>query len=111
MPDNQQQPINAPRGSFLAARQIYGLYFGRSYVSERTWQRVEDAFGTKNVMQAAQFPHVLVALHSHNALHVLTAKLPELCTALDLESMEVIDMSDWTVREFVIDKPVTALSE
>lgn len=102
---DQTTTITTPKrhGSFRAARQLYGLSFRRRYVSERTWQRVEDVFGAENVMQASQFPHILVALHSHNALHVLNTKLPELCAALALESMDVIDMSDWTVREFVLD--------
>jgi len=97
-------------GSFRAARQTYGICFG-GYVSMNEVATVERVFGSENILQLNAFPYVLIALHIHNAFQILTAKLPELCNALGLESLYVIDMSDWSVREFVIDKPQAFSSE
>lgn len=64
------------------------------------------------MISTGQYPHVLVKLPTHNAKCVLEAKLPELIAALYRVSLPgrddrigVIDMSDWTVREFVLDTP------
>ena len=93
---------NSRTGSFGPTMQIYGLILG-GYITMEHQRQVEQVFGAANVLSSGQYPHVLLKLDPISAKYKFESKLPELCVRLHLERIDVIDMSDWTVREFVLD--------
>lgn len=90
---------NTRTGTFTTSMQMYGIVTHLGLYPYATYKEIfgQYLFGTNSEGM------VLVRLHSHNAVHVLQDRLSQLCEALKLETVSVVDMSDWTVRDFVLE--------
>jgi hypothetical protein len=109
MPDENNNPAasntttKARTGGFRAAKKLFGIRWPRHpYIP--TWQIVqfEKLFGDSYFFENNGLH--MIQLDSHNAFYVLQAHLTTLCNLWNIERISVVDMSDWTVREFVLDE-------
>lgn len=92
---------NVRKGGFRAAKQIYGIEGG--YVTKAMLCDFREVFAAEYI-QLSQGNVLCVQLSSHNALYVLQDRLAILCSKWRVARLNVIDLSDWTVREFVLDE-------
>jgi hypothetical protein len=92
---------NIRKGGFLAAKQIYGIPSG--YLTANMLRDFMEVFAAEYISVGQGHMLLCVQLHSHNALHVLQERLAVLCAKWKVERVNVVDLSDWTVREFVLD--------
>lgn len=90
---------NPRKGGFRAAKQVYGIKAG--YATTAMLCDFREVFAAEYI-QIGLGDLLCVQLSSHNALYVLQDRLAILCAKWNVEHLNVIDLSDWTVREFVL---------
>lgn len=105
--NNSYHQINAVnrKGGLRAAKQIYGIQAPRRFISVATLKEFREVFAAEYI-ELGLSDLLCVQLNSHNALYVLQDRLAILCAKWNMERLNVIDHSDWTVREFVLDEVV-----
>lgn len=96
---------NVRKGGFRAAKKLFGVKWPWAYMSQTRCDEFNTVFGDIYFLEIDGLP--TVQLDSHNALYVLQGRLATLCNLWNIESISVVDLSDWTVREFVLDEAVT----
>ncbi len=92
---------NVRKGGFRAAKKLFGVKWPWAYVRNVRYEEFRTVFGAAYFQEIDGMP--TVQLDSHNALYVLQNRLAALCNLWNIESISVVDLSDWTVREFVLD--------
>jgi hypothetical protein len=102
---NNATVSNVRKGGFRAAKQIYGIQVPRRYISGAMLKEFREVFAAEYT-ELGLSDLLCVQLSSHNALHVLQDRLAILCSRWNVERLNVVDLSDWTVREFVLDEVV-----